>query len=84
MKRVLSYVLELFPLTYRSRYWDTEHRRHLRVWRQWFGRCFQVDDVVIGRDVEMERLSLEAYDRGEYKTIAQIKEELRAKSAISG
>ena len=84
MKRILSYVMQLFPLTYRTRYWDSEHRHHLRVWRQWFGRCFQVDDVVIGCDAEMERRSLEAYDRGEYKTIAEIKEELRAKSTMPG
>ena len=82
--RIFNCLKQLFPLTYRTRYWDSEHRHHLRVWRQWFGRCFQVDDVVIGCDAEMERRSLEAYDRGEYKTIAEIKEELRAKSTMPG
>lgn len=41
------YLRQLFPLTYRSRYTDGDGRKHLAVWRMWFGQVFGHDDVVI-------------------------------------
>jgi hypothetical protein len=46
MRKLGWMVKQLVPLTYRSRY-GTGGQRHFAVWRMWFGRCFQIDDVVI-------------------------------------
>ena len=46
------YLKQLLPLTYRSHYekvgLDEESECHFVVWKMWFGRCFAVDDVVLG------------------------------------
>jgi hypothetical protein len=71
---------QLLPLTHRIRYRDgNTGREHLRVWRQWFGHCFQIDDVAIYADAEVERRSREAIDRGDYQTFDQVLGELRAR-----
>ena len=80
---LLYYVLQLFPLTYRTRYWDADRQLHFCVWRQWFGRCFQVDDVVVVYDAEMQRRCIAAIERGEYQTLAEVLGELRAKRAMA-
>lgn len=41
------YLKQLLPLTYRSKYQDSEGNKHFTVWRMWFGKCFNIDDVVI-------------------------------------
>jgi hypothetical protein len=83
MKRILAtllwYVSQLVPLTYRTRYWDADHQLHFCVWRQWLGRCYAVDDVVVRYDAEMERRSIAAIKRGEYQTLDEVLGELRAK-----
>jgi hypothetical protein len=83
MKRILGtllwYVSQLVPRTYRTRYWDADHQLHFCVWRQWLGRCYAVDDVVVRYDAEMERRSLAAIKRGEYQTLDEVLGELRAK-----
>jgi hypothetical protein len=45
-ERLKWYVKQLFPLTYRSRY-GTGDGVHFVVWRMWFGRCFDIDDVLL-------------------------------------
>ncbi len=76
----LYYVLQLFPLTYRTRYWDvTERQLHFCVWRQWLGRCYSVDDMVVLYDAEMARKCIAAIERGEYRRLDEIIAELRAK-----
>jgi hypothetical protein len=72
LRRLVWLIKQLLPFTYRNRYWDTQHRQHLVVWRQWFGRVFQVDDVVILYDYEMERRCIEAYERGDYRTLQHV------------
>lgn len=47
-QRALWYVKQLLPLKYLSHYSDGAGRRHFCQWRMWFGRCFFVDDRVIG------------------------------------
>jgi hypothetical protein len=37
---------QLLPLHYRTRYTDSDGRRHFVVWRMWFGRSFDIDDEV--------------------------------------
>jgi hypothetical protein len=76
---LLYYVLQLLPLTYRTRYWEADHQLHFCVWRQWLGRCYSVDDVVVVYDAEMVRKSIAAVERGEYTTLDEIIAELRAK-----
>lgn len=44
--RLVWYLKQLFPLTYRTTYTEAGVR-HFTVWRMWLGRCFDVDDVVI-------------------------------------
>lgn len=46
MNNLIWHLKQLFPLTYRSTYGDSAGRRHFTVWRMWFGRCFDVHDVV--------------------------------------
>ncbi len=75
---LLYYVLQLLPLTCRTRYWDADHELHFCVWRQWLGRCYCVDDVVVKYDAEMERRCIAAIKRGEYHTLDEVLGELRA------
>jgi hypothetical protein len=44
--RLIWYLRQLLPLTYRSRYTENG-RRHFAVWRMWFGRVFDHDDVTL-------------------------------------
>jgi len=44
---MIWYLKQLLPLTYRSRYTDSSGHRHLAVWRMWWGRVFDHDDVII-------------------------------------
>ena len=41
------YLKQLLPLSYRTQYTDGEGKHDCR-WRMWFGRCFAVDDRIIG------------------------------------
>ncbi len=41
------YLRQMLPLLYRSRYRDSDGRRHFCVWRMWFGRCFAIDDLLL-------------------------------------
>jgi hypothetical protein len=79
MSTLLYYLKQLFPLMYRTRYWDASHQLHFCVWRQWLGRCYSVDDVVVVYDAEMERRCIAAIERGEYQTLDEVLGELRAK-----
>ena len=81
---LLYYVLQLFPLTYRTRYWDADRQLHFCVWRQWLGRCYSVDDVVVVYDAEMARQCIAAIERGEYQTLDEVIAELRAKGRQAG
>lgn len=48
MKSKLIWSLkQLVPLTYRTRYSDGSGQRRFVVWRMWFGRCFDVEDVAL-------------------------------------
>ena len=40
------YLKQLLPLTYRTTYGE-DGRKHFVVWRMWFGRCFDVEDVLV-------------------------------------
>lgn len=45
MNKLVWYIKQLFPLTYRTRYKENG-KPHFCVWRMWFGFCFNIDDVV--------------------------------------
>lgn len=47
-ERLVWYVKQLVPLTYRTHYGDQDGVRHFCVWKMWLGRCYAIDDVVIG------------------------------------
>lgn len=47
MDRVTWYFKQLLPLTYRTTYTE-DGQRHFTVWRMWMGRCFDIDDVIVG------------------------------------
>lgn len=38
---------QLLPLTYRTTYRTQDGSTHFSVWRMWFGRVFDVDEVTI-------------------------------------
>jgi hypothetical protein len=40
------YLKQLLPLAYWTRYVE-DGRTHFVAWRMWFGRCFDVVDVVV-------------------------------------
>lgn len=46
MQKLIWYVKQLWPCTYRTTYVENG-RRHFTVWRMWLGRCFDIDDVVV-------------------------------------
>jgi hypothetical protein len=48
MNKIIWYIKQLLPLTYRTHYHDERGFRHFCVWNMWFGRSFNIDDVIIG------------------------------------
>jgi hypothetical protein len=74
----LYYLLQLVPLIHRTWYWDGDRQLHFCVWRQWLGRCYSVDDVVVLYNAELARQCRAAIDRGEYQTLDEVLAELRA------
>ena len=49
---IIWYFKQLLPLTYRTTYTDTKTKeRHFTVWNMWFGRCYNIDDYVIGKNI---------------------------------
>jgi hypothetical protein len=44
---MLWYLKQLFPLTYRTTY-GSDGKQHFVVWKMWFGRCYKVEDHIIG------------------------------------
>lgn len=45
---MIWYIKQLLPLTYRTTYGDELGKKHFVVWKMWFGRCFAIDDYVVG------------------------------------
>lgn len=45
---MIWYLKQLLPLSYRSTYTDGEGNKHFATWNMWFGKCFNVNDVVVG------------------------------------
>lgn len=41
------YFKQLFPLTYRSEYADTDGNPRFCVWKMWFGKCYNVEEFAI-------------------------------------
>jgi len=48
MSKIIFYIKQLFPLTYRTRY-GKDGKQHFCVWRMWFGRSFDIDDVIVAQ-----------------------------------
>jgi hypothetical protein len=46
LNKIIWHIKQLLPLTYRTEYIENGER-HFTVWRMWFGRCFDIDDVVV-------------------------------------
>lgn len=44
---MLWYLKQLIPLTYRTKY-EQDGQRHFVVWKMWLGRCYSIDDHIIG------------------------------------
>ncbi len=44
---MIWYLRQLLPLTYRSHYRDSTGRRHVAIWKMWFGRVFQHEDWIV-------------------------------------
>lgn len=51
LDRFIWYLKQLLPLTYRKTYGEGG-RKHFTVWRMWFGRCFDVEDVLVADPFE--------------------------------
>lgn len=47
INKIVWGIKQIFPLTYRTTYTDSEGSRHFTVWNMWFGRCFNIDDFII-------------------------------------
>lgn len=48
MNQLIWAAKQLLPLTYRTEYGDEQGKRHYCVWNMWMGRCYNVDDHVVG------------------------------------
>lgn len=46
IRRLKWYLRQLVPTTYRTTYRDM-HGEHFAVWRMWWGRVFDYEDVVV-------------------------------------
>ena len=78
---LLYYFLQLVPLTHRTWYWDGDRQLHFCVWRQWLGRCYSVDDVVVLYNAELARQCRAAIAAGQYQTLDEVIAELRASAS---
>ena len=47
MNKLIWYIKQLLPLTYRTTYTENG-KKHYTVWNMWFGRNFNIDDYIIG------------------------------------
>lgn len=46
LSKLTWYLKQLLPLTYRSMY-GKDNETHFCVWNMWFGRSFNINDVVL-------------------------------------
>lgn len=46
MNKILWYLKQLFPLTYRSKY-NMDGKKYFHVWQMWFGKCFNSEKYEI-------------------------------------
>jgi hypothetical protein len=46
--RIVWYLRQLLPLHYRTRYRDSDGNEHFVVWQMFLGRCYAIDDVIVG------------------------------------
>jgi hypothetical protein len=42
------YLRQLLPLTYRTRYYAEDGKKHFCVWNMFLGRCYNIEDYIIG------------------------------------
>lgn len=51
MNKLVWYIKQLFPLTYRSRYGvvstDGGNQPHFSVWKMWLGHVYKHDDYIL-------------------------------------
>lgn len=46
MNKIIWCLKQLLPLTYRSHF-EMANKKYFCVWRMWFGRCFNIEEVEI-------------------------------------
>lgn len=48
-KRPTWWLKQWLPLTYRTRFTETQTgKRFFVVWKMWFGECYDIDELVVG------------------------------------
>ena len=47
LDKVLWNLKQLLPLTYRTAY-EQNGKKHFAVWKMWLGRCYKIDDFIVG------------------------------------
>lgn len=47
MNKIIWFLKQLFPLTYRSHYIE-KNKKMFCVWRMWFGKSFNIETFEIG------------------------------------
>jgi hypothetical protein len=47
MKTLAHLARQIFPLTYRSRYSDSDGNRRFAVWKMWGGKVYRHEDFVL-------------------------------------
>lgn len=55
--RILWYFKQLFPLTYRSRYWKGD-KKVLCIWKMWFGKCYYIEEAIL-HDIRNPKFCIE-------------------------
>jgi hypothetical protein len=76
MKRIIYYLKQLLPLTYREWYMFNRER-YFKVYRQWFGFRWNEDEVIVHRHVSFEKKCLDAVKEGEFISIRELIRRLR-------
>lgn len=45
MNKIIWFIKQILPLTYRSHYIQ-DGKKHFSVWNMWFGKCYNKEDVI--------------------------------------
>lgn len=69
--KLMHWLKQIFPLTYRQQYVTTTGEHHFAVWKMWLGRIYNVHDFVILHNFDLERRCQQAIAGRDYRGAAR-------------